>query len=415
MQFIFTLTFLLICHNTFAKLEQSTNVKGVVDLHTHLAAHILEYGYGKGPLQNIKKAKSLTHRHSTKQTMYESYIEKSDLKIIVTAALGNVLKMDLPGYRPHNDIEEQIGFVEEFVAKFPLKYAIATDPAQARIAISRGKIVFVHAIEGATKLIKTVDDVEYWKKRGVVLITPIHLRDNQIGGAYLSNRVYPFINPTGRFLKGIGRYRGLKKIGKKVIEAMVDSGMLIDLSHMGEDSRKDTLDILAKRGVGPIVTHGYTKEILDDPRNFSNDEIDKIYNLGGLFGIGGDIKALSKTKKIYKKSSDHCPRTIDSFLIQYDHIRSLRSKHNRAIAFGSDFNGGANNFRPRYGKRGCFDKDRPIISSDFETSGLRHIGMMKGFINDIEKRSESKTINHSAEAFLRAWEIAEKVSKKTIF
>ncbi|MBT3979817.1 MAG: hypothetical protein HOE90_00610 [Bacteriovoracaceae bacterium] len=409
---IFAVILFLFCTRVGADSNSShIPIVGVVDLHAHFAAHKLGYGYGAGALQKIKNPTSLTHKHRFKQTMFEPYLAKSGLKIIVATALGNVFKMGFPGYNPKKDIEKQIKYLEGFVAKFPQKYAIALSSGEAREAISSGRIVFVHAIEGATKLIKSVDDIYHWKKRGVRMMGPIHMKDNKIGGSYLSNRVYRFFNINGRIRKLLGKNRGLKDFGKKVVNAMVNSGMMVDLSHMGEDSRADTLKILKRHKIPPIVTHGYTKEVLDDPRNFSNDEINEIYDLGGLFGIGGDIKSLSKVSKKYKKSLDYCPKTIDSFLFQYEHINSLYANEPRPIAFGSDFNGGINHFKPKYGKHGCSEKSRVVNIDDFNTSGLRHVGMMKGFIKELGNRSNSLSLQSSAEGFLNAWEKVEKFSE----
>ncbi len=75
---------------------------------------------------------------------------------------------------------------------------------------------------------------------------------------------------------------GLNKFGTKVINAMNELGMIIDISHVHESTFWDVLKT-TKRPV--IASHSNTRAICNTPRNLSDDQIRAIARNGGMIGI----------------------------------------------------------------------------------------------------------------------------------
>lgn len=75
---------------------------------------------------------------------------------------------------------------------------------------------------------------------------------------------------------------GLTRFGVRVVERMVELGMLIDLSHMSESCFWHTLQVTDS----PLaVTHANAKAVHDHPRNLSDDQITAVAERAGVVGI----------------------------------------------------------------------------------------------------------------------------------
>ncbi|MBP5376740.1 MAG: membrane dipeptidase, partial [Bacteroidaceae bacterium] len=72
---------------------------------------------------------------------------------------------------------------------------------------------------------------------------------------------------------------GVSQFGAEVIREMNRVGMMVDLSHGGEKSFYDALDISAK----PIVcSHSSSRALCDHPRNLTDDQMRALAAKGGV-------------------------------------------------------------------------------------------------------------------------------------
>lgn len=85
----------------------------------------------------------------------------------------------------------------------------------------------------------------------------------------------------------------LTKAGKSLLTIMAHTNMVLDLSHAGEQSTSDVLDLIehvnsithGDSWLPVIASHTGCRDIYGHPRNFRDDTLRRIADLGGVVGI----------------------------------------------------------------------------------------------------------------------------------
>ena len=158
-------------------------------------------------------------------------------------------------------IVDQHQTVEDYVAAHQDAVAIAHSVSELDALLGGGVPILIHAIEGGFQLgrepAEVRDDVHTLAGLGIAYVTVAHLffRDvatNAPALPFLPDRVYNFAFPQAKDL-------GLTALGHEVIDAMVDEGILIDITHMRTQSIRDVFARLDARDPGKeipvIATH----------------------------------------------------------------------------------------------------------------------------------------------------------------
>jgi microsomal dipeptidase-like Zn-dependent dipeptidase len=154
-------------------------------------------------------------------------------------------------------------------------------------------IAVVHVVEGGHCL--TGDDpsetavlknLETFYQRGVAYLTLAHFYPNQV-----VNPCFPFPEDVLPLAANPDIWRdltlGLTDIGKRVVERMIELGMIIDLSHSTPVARQQIYDIVDASGrrVPLMFTHVGVYEIDPSPYNPTDEEIKRIARDGGVIGV----------------------------------------------------------------------------------------------------------------------------------
>lgn len=117
-----------------------------------------------------------------------------------------------------------------------------------------------HALEG------DISNIDYFAKRGITYITLCHNGDNAICDSCRGNHTFG----------------GLSEFGKQVVRKMNDLGILIDLSHAGEETFYDVV----RESKKPIVcSHSNCRALCDHPRNLTDDQMRRLAENGGVMQI----------------------------------------------------------------------------------------------------------------------------------
>ena len=117
-------------------------------------------------------------------------------------------------------------------------------------------------IENGYAIGKDITNVERFRHRGVVYMTLCHNGNNDICGSARYNE------------EGLG----ISTFGEQVIKEMNRVGMMVDISHAGEKSFYDALEISSK----PIVaSHSSARALCDHPRNLTDDQLKALAAKGG--------------------------------------------------------------------------------------------------------------------------------------
>ena len=133
---------------------------------------------------------------------------------------------------------------------------------------------------------------------------------------------YSEANALGSGLKEPGD-GGLTVFGRRAVERMNKVGMLIDCSHCGDQTTRDTIEISEL----PIVlSHIGARALWDSNRLAPDDVIEACASKGGLIGI----EAAPHTTL----SPDHPRHSLESVMDHFEHVRSLVGIDH--VTFGPD-------------------------------------------------------------------------------
>ena len=133
-------------------------------------------------------------------------------------------------------------------------------------------INYIFGIEGLDYLEK-IDDIDILYSLGLRSTNPVWSNKNKFGGGVRANNK-----------------EGLTKLGKILIEKLVNKKIAIDLSHANETTFFDIINIckkMKKEGKDPIVfaSHSNAKKVCNVPRNLTDEQILAIKELGGIVGV----------------------------------------------------------------------------------------------------------------------------------
>ncbi len=153
--------------------------------------------------------------------------------------------------------------IEHFVNLQPDHLAFARTPEQIAQNKQAGKKSIVLGIENGLALEGDIRNIEHFVKRGITYITLCHNGDNDICDS----------------AKGNNTHNGVSAFGEQVIKEMNRLGVMVDLSHAGEKSFYDALEISQT----PIVcSHSNCKALCNHPRNLTDDQLRALAKAGGV-------------------------------------------------------------------------------------------------------------------------------------
>lgn len=140
----------------------------------------------------------------------------------------------------------------------------------------------------------------------------------------------------GRYAMGHDCVGGLKPGGRDLVKEMDRLGMILDVTHLSDDSFWEALEIFT----GPVwASHSNCRSLVPDPRQFSDDQIKALIERGAVLGavfdtwmmIPGWIKGVTTPEQTGVR--------IEHIVEHIDHICQLagNAKH---CGIGSDLDGG---------------------------------------------------------------------------
>ncbi len=172
-------------------------------------------------------------------------------------------KVDFPVSSPKEYANLILDKIED-IAKANSQYvSIARTPSEIRENKRRGLRSIVLGIENGLALEHDIANVSHFARRGVTYITLCHNGDNDICDS----------------CRGNATHDGVSTFGEQVIKEMNRCGVMVDLSHGGEKSFYDALEISSY----PFVcSHRNCKALCNVPRNLTDDQMKALARKGGL-------------------------------------------------------------------------------------------------------------------------------------
>jgi membrane dipeptidase len=268
---------------------------------------------------------------------------------------------------------------ERIASTYPDKFAMAYSPADIEANFAKGLVSLPMGMENGSGLEDDLANVEYFQKRGIRYITLTHGKDNLIGDASYDTT---------------GTHGGLSEYGEQVVKEMNRVGIMVDLSHVSDNTFRDALAITKT----PIIaSHSSVRKFTPDfERNMSDELIQgmaknsgvMMINFGGTFidsayaAGSGKVREhlvnymaennLSRTDSVfeayaaaYAAANNPFP-TVQRVADHIDHVKNLVGVD--YVGLGSDFDG----------------------VGDSLPTGLKDVSMYPNLIAELLKRGYSK-------------------------
>ena len=153
--------------------------------------------------------------------------------------------------------------IEDIVSKNSTYLSIARTPADLYNDKRNGRKSIMLGIENGLALDHDIANIKHFAQRGIVYITLCHNGDNDICDS----------------ARGCNTHNGVSAFGEEVIQEMNRLGIMVDLSHGGEKSFYDALEISK---VPIVCSHSSCKALCDVPRNLSDDQLRALAAKGGV-------------------------------------------------------------------------------------------------------------------------------------
>ena len=282
--------------------------------------------------------------------------------------------------------------------------AAATRSNDAERIEKSGKRAIYIGIENGYPIGKDISLIKKYYDLGARYITLCHSKNNQICDSSSDKR---------------GRHHGgLSEFGKTVVKEMNKLGMIIDVSHISDESFYQVLE-LSKTPV--MASHSSVRAISDQPRNLNDKMIRTIAKHGGVLQVCfyspfikkpepnikrddeikkfrtryKDLSTLSKDVQtqarkersaIYKKYPRELA-TVSDLVDHIDHIVKLTGYNH--VGIGTDFDGGG-------GLKDCFDVSQmgnvtlELVNRGYTEDQIRKIwgGNFLRVFKEVEKAAE---------------------------
>ena len=198
--------------------------------------------------------------------------------------------------------------IEAMVAKNCTAMDIAYTPADLYRLKSEGKKAIMLGIENGYAIGQDIKNVERFRKRGVVYMTLCHNGNNQLCGSAKYNE----------------KNLGVNAFGEQVIQEMNRVGMMVDISHAGEQTFYDALAISNT----PIVaSHSSSRALCNHPRNLTDDQLKALAAKGGVAQVtlySGFLR-------------EEGPATIQDAIEHLNHMANIMGIEH--VGIGTDFDG----------------------------------------------------------------------------
>ncbi|HEU4469537.1 MAG TPA: dipeptidase [Flavisolibacter sp.] len=271
---------------------------------------------------------------------------------------------------------------------------LVTSPAELERAVTGQKLGCMLGVEGGHMIEDRLDYLDSFFRRGVRYLTLTW--NNSTSWASSAKDEHAFA--TGLAPAGPA---GLTAFGKTVVQRMNALGMLVDLSHVGEKTFWDVMNLTAK----PVIaSHSCAYSLCPVPRNLKDDQIRAIAKNGGVIHLNfysGFIDSNYQKSKAafmdrhraeadslkaagmpgwereewlaekYPLEAEAYRPSLDQLLDHIDHIVKLTGTAH--VGLGSDFDGIESTPRPL----------NDVTSFPLLTKALRKRGYSKSEVRDI--------------------------------
>lgn len=216
----------------------------------------------------------------------------------------------------------QIDLIHRMVDRYPDTFALATTDDEVMNAYNSGRVATLIGLEGGHAIEGSLDVLRTFHALGVRYMTLTHWRTHAWADAATDEP----------------RYQGLSEFGESVIREMNRLGILIDLSHVSDETMLDALRL----SEAPVIySHSSARALTDHVRNVPDSILTQLADNGGIVMVNYAPSYVSDEVRLYEETeSDGSPApraTLAQVADHFDHLISVAGIDH--VGFGSDFDG----------------------------------------------------------------------------
>jgi len=242
---------------------------------------------------------------------------------------------------------EQIDIVHRMIARYPDDFALALTADDVQRSFTEGRIASLIGMEGGHAIDSSLGALRMFARLGARYLTLTHSKNV----------------PWADSATDTPQHGGLTKFGEQVVGEMNRLGMLVDLSHVSEETMEDALRVTR----APVIfSHSSVRAICDHPRNVPDAILRQLPKNGGVVMVSfvpgfttpeasawdaaqeaeyarlemittKDASAVKAALAVWVAEHPKPRVTLAQVADHIDHVRSVAGVDH--VAYGSDFDG----------------------------------------------------------------------------
>jgi membrane dipeptidase len=237
-------------------------------------------------------------------------------------------------------------------------FTLVDNVADLDRAKADGKCAVIMGIQNAEHF-ETVEDVALFRRLGLRCAQLTYNSQNRIGSG-----------STDRVDGGVSDY------GAAIIAEMEKQKMLVDVSHCGDRTTLDAIDI----ATGPIaITHSNARALVDHPRVKTDAAIKALAAKGGVMGITG--------VRMFVRTTD--PTNVGHMADHIDHVAKLVGIDHVGIGSDADLHGYDDMVPEEYALLRRSYKDSYAIREKVDIDGFDHPLKTFDLVEELIRRNYS--------------------------
>ena len=200
----------------------------------------------------------------------------------------------------------QIDALEATAARNPDQMILVKSPAQLQMAIRQQKLGALIGVEGGHMIEDQLENLDRLYARGARYLTLTWNNSTSWASSAMDEQGAIFMG-SGR--KDTLTHKGLTDFGKQVVRRMNELGMMVDVSHVGEQTFWDVMSTTTK----PIIaSHSCAHSLCPIFRNLTDEQIRAIGKNGGVvflnffsgFVDSSFMRRVSQLREAHKRETD---------------------------------------------------------------------------------------------------------------
>lgn len=216
----------------------------------------------------------------------------------------------------------QIDLIHRMADRYPDTFALATTADEVMTAFNSGRVAALIGLEGGHAIEGSLDVLRTFRDLGVRYMTLTHWKTHAWADAATDEP----------------RHQGLSEFGELVVREMNRLGILIDLSHVSDETMIDALRL----SEAPVIySHSSARALTDHVRNVPDSILTQVADNGGIVMVNYAPSYVSDEVRLYQETeSDASPApraTLAQVADHFDHLVSVAGIDH--VGFGSDFDG----------------------------------------------------------------------------